>query len=354
MILLVASSLGDRPANAQPADGLASFAGASGWLNSPPLTPAQLRGKVVLVNFWEYTCINCLKTLPYLREWYKRYRDEGFVIVGVHSPEFHFSGETANVTQAARRLSVTWPIALDSDMTIWKRYHNQAWPGEYLFDQSGKLIETQLGEGNYQATEAKIQALLKTANPRLKLPPVMALLPQDSYAKPGAVCYLQTSEILVGPNRSDAIANMPKFLDPSRDTSYADTVHPHVNGKVYLQGFWRFSPEGQGQGVVSAGGNGYLALRYHAIQVVVVMKPERGSTRVVVTQDDKPVVRDDAGADIRYAPDGTSFVTVNAPRAYDIIMNHHFGTHELRLTPGGMGLGIYDIAFESCEVGADK
>ncbi|HEY1655693.1 MAG TPA: redoxin family protein [Candidatus Tumulicola sp.] len=350
----VIAALGSGAAlRAQPANGLASFAGASGWLNSPPLTPAQLRGKVVLVDFWEYTCINCLKTLPYLREWYKRYHDDGFTIVGVHSPEFHFSGETANVMAAAHRLGVTWPIALDDTITIWNRYHNQAWPGEYLFDQNGKLVETQLGEGNYQSTEAKIQALLKAANPQLKLPPVMALLPQDSYAKPGAVCYLQTPEILVGPDRSNAIANLPKFLDPTRDTSYADRTNPHVDGKVYLQGFWRFSPEGQGQGIVSAGGDGYLALRYHAIQVVAVMRPERG-TRVVVTQDGKPVAREDAGADIRYAPDGASFITVDTPRAYDIIMNRHFGTHELRLSPGGIGLGIYDIAFESCEVGADK
>jgi thiol-disulfide isomerase/thioredoxin len=347
----------DARAQQPPATGgILGFDGATGWINSPALTPAQLHGKVVLVDFWEYTCINCLRTLPYLREWYKRYRGDGFTIVGVHSPEFHFSGETANVTAAARRLGITWPIAVDGDMTIWNRYHNQAWPGEYLFDQNGKLVEKTMGEGGYQATEAKIQSLLKAGNPQLKhLPPVMALLPQDSYAKPGAVCYLQTPEILVGPNRSNAIADMPKYLNPTQDTHYADVDDTHVDGKVYLDGYWRFSPEGSGQGMVSAGGDGYLAMRYHAIQVVAVLKPENGKpVRVVVTQDGKPVAREDAGSDVHYDAGGSSFLTVDTPRAYGVIMNKHFGTHELRLKPGGGGLGIYDIAFESCEVGADK
>ena len=353
-MLVFAVSLSGAAA-AQQSDAIPSFSSATGWINGPPVTPAQLRGKVVLVDFWEYTCINCLRTLPYLREWYKRYRGDGFTIIGVHSPEFHFSGETANVTQATRRLGITWPVALDDDMTVWNRYHNTAWPGEYLFDQTGKLVEKRLGEGGYQETEAKIQSLLKAADPHLRLPPVMALLPQDSYDKPGAVCYLQTPEILVGPNRSDAIADMPKFLNPAEDVHFADVAPSHADGKVYLQGYWHFSPEGSGQGMVSAGGDGYLAMRYHAIQVVAVLKPERGSpVRVTVTQDGKPVARADAGADLHFDAAGTSFLTVDAPRAYDVITNKHFGTHELRLTPNGTGLGIYDIAFESCEVGADR
>src|SRR5580704_19554069 len=105
---------------AVPAERIASFDGGSGWINSTPLSPEQLRGKVVLVDFWEYTCINCLRTLPYLPEWYRRYHDRGLVIVGVHTPEFEFSGERANVAAAAKRLDVTWPIVLDDHFAIWK------------------------------------------------------------------------------------------------------------------------------------------------------------------------------------------------------------------------------------------
>ena len=136
---------------------LQSFDGGHGWINSTPVDPAQLRGKIVLVDFWEYTCLNCLRTMPYLREWYRRYHDDGFVIVGVHTPEFHFSGEHANVAAAVKRLNVDWPVVLDDSFAIWKRYGNTVWPHEYLYDRNGKLVESFEGEGGYQDTEARIQ-----------------------------------------------------------------------------------------------------------------------------------------------------------------------------------------------------
>lgn len=298
----------------------------------------------MLVDFWEYTCINCLRTLPYLREWYRRYHDKGLVIVGVHTPEFGFSGDRANVAAAARRLGVEWPIALDSNMTIWKRYGNNVWPHEYLYDQNGRLVESFSGEGGYPQTEARIQELLKSANPHLALPPVMALLPRDSYDKPGAVCYPQTPELLVGHQQ---VADASAFDNPAENSNYADSDPNHRDGAIYLQGFWHLTP----QAVVSGGGDGYAALRYHAIQLDAVMKPEGGgSIRVVVTQDGKPVARSDAGKDLRYDAQGQSYVLVDAPRAYDLIMNARFGQYELKLSPDGYGLGIYDFAFESCEI----
>jgi thiol-disulfide isomerase/thioredoxin len=165
-----------------PGDAMREFSGASAWLNvSGALTPSDLRGKVVLVDFWEYSCINCLRTLPYLSEWYKRYHTDGFVIVGVHTPEFGFTGEKKNVAEAAERLGVGWPIVLDDDYAIWKRYGINEWPTELLFDQNGALVESSAGEGGYQKTEATIQGLLRKANPSVTLPPVMALLPRDNY-----------------------------------------------------------------------------------------------------------------------------------------------------------------------------
>ncbi len=322
---------------------LESFDGAVGWLNSPPLSPADLRGKVVLVDFWEYTCINCLRTLPYLREWSRRYADKGLVIVGVHTPEFDFSGDQSNVEAAVKRLGVTWPVALDDHMTIWNRYGNAVWPHEYLFDQNGNLVEGFAGEGGYPQTETKIQALLKAGNPQLQLPHVMALLPQDSYDKPGAVCYPQTAELLVGRH---PVANVTAFNDPSTDTHYAYSAGSPKDGALYLDGFWHMTQEA----AVSGGSSGFAAIRYHAIQVVSVMKPERGGAiRVNVTQDGKPIAQQDAGKDIQYDGDG-SYVTVDAARAYDLITNSRFGEYELRLAPKAYGLGIYSFAFESCEV----
>jgi thiol-disulfide isomerase/thioredoxin len=332
------------PARAESADRILDFDGGSGWINSAPLTPDELRGKIVLVDFWEYTCINCLRTLPYLREWYRRYRDHGFVIVGVHAPEFDFSGKRPNVAAAAKRLGVTWPIVLDDAFTIWKRYGNSVWPHEYLYDQNGRLIESVIGEGGYPQTEERIQTLLRTADPHVALPAVMPLLPQDSYDKPGAVCYPHTPELLVG---RSPIADAPASANFAQDTDYSDTASSPQDGAIYLQGFWHLTKEA----AVSAESNAYLALRYHAIQLVVVMRPESGgSIRVDVTQDGKPVAKADSGKDLRYDERGRSYLTVDSARAYDVVMNARFGTHDVKLSPTGSGLGIYDFAFESCEV----
>lgn len=321
---------------------MASLDGATQWINSPALTPADLHGKVVLVDFWEYTCLNCLRTLPYLREWYKRYHDDGFVIVGVHTPEFSFSGEPTEVESATKRLDVAWPVAVDDNRAIWNHFGVNEWPTELLYDQSGHLVDVQLGEGNYPQTEAKIQGLLHAANPSLALPPVMALLPQDSYDKPGAVCYPHTQEVLVGRSR---IADAPTFGDPALDLAYHDTG-THRDGAVYLDGFWHVTQ----QAVMYGGGVGSFDMTYHAIDVTVVMTPGGKSSRVEVTQDGKPLAHDDAGSDVRYDASGTAYVDVDASRAYQIVENKNYGTHDLRLSPQGYGLGVYDLAFESCEV----
>ncbi len=340
---LLALTLGLAPASGT----IQNFDGNSGWLNSPPLDLKALHGKVVLVDFWEYTCVNCLRTLPYLRTWYQRYRDDGFVIVGVHTPEFGFSGQSANVEAAAKHLDVTWPIVLDSKDAIWNRYHNDGWPHEYLYDQNGKLVDSVSGEGEYPETEAKIQGLLKAANPQLTLPPVMALLPQDSYTRPGALCYLHTPELLIA---HEHIADATAFDNPARDSTYTDRDATHRDGAIYLQGVWRLTP----QAAVSNSLKGYVALRYHAIEVVGVLAPgaDGKSVRVDVTQDGLPVAKADAGSDIRYDADGTSYVTVDASRAYELVMNAKFGQHELRLSPEGYGVGVYSFAFEACEAPA--
>jgi thiol-disulfide isomerase/thioredoxin len=323
--------------------------GGTAWIGSSKLTAADLRGKVVLVDFWEYTCVNCLRTLPYLHAWYERYRNDGFIIIGVHVPEFNFSHDDKNVAAAVNRLGITWPVVLDDDYAIAKRYQFSEWPQELLFDQDGNLVETQRGEGNYQQTEAKIQQLLRAQNAKLALPPVMALLPQDSYNKPGAVCYLQTPETYAGPWHGTKIAGAPRLGDPSHDRLYADQSAAHEDGRIYLQGYWHVSP--RGEAMISGGGDGYAAIRYHAIQVVTVLTPDPGSsTRVDVTQDGKPVPKDDAGADVRYDTSGMSYITVDAPRAYDVIMNAKFGSHDLRLVPQRYGLGVYSFDFESCEI----
>jgi thiol-disulfide isomerase/thioredoxin len=134
--------------------------GGGAWLNSPPTSLAELRGKVVLVNFWTLGCINCKNTLPAVRGWWERYKDKGLVIIGVHTPEFAYEADLANVRDAAARLGVTWPVVQDNDMQIWRAYKNNYWPRFYLVDRQGDIIYDHIGEGGYDEMDRQIQAAL--------------------------------------------------------------------------------------------------------------------------------------------------------------------------------------------------
>jgi thiol-disulfide isomerase/thioredoxin len=136
------------------------FTGIEKWLNSEPLAMQQLRGKVVLVDFWTYTCINCIRTLPYVKSWHEKYKDQGLVIVGVHTPEYPFERSTDNVKTAIKRFGITYPVAQDNKYATWRAYSNKYWPAVYLINKKGQIVYTHFGEGSYQETEAKIRALL--------------------------------------------------------------------------------------------------------------------------------------------------------------------------------------------------
>ena len=153
-----------KPAMAKaalPVEGeLPSLAGAVQWLNSPPLTAEGLRGKVVLVDFWTYSCINCLRTLPYIRAWAEKYRGQGLVVIGVHAPEFAFEKDIDNVRQATKDLGVEYPVAIDNDYAIWRGFNNQYWPAHYFIDAQGRIRHHHFGEGEYDQSEKIIQQLL--------------------------------------------------------------------------------------------------------------------------------------------------------------------------------------------------
>ncbi|MDP4000824.1 MAG: redoxin domain-containing protein [bacterium] len=136
------------------------FTGISNWLNSEPLTMEELRGKIVLIDFWTYSCINCIRTLPYVTSWYEKYKDQGFVVIGVHTPEFAFEKETNNVQTAMNRHNINYPVAQDNDFGTWQAYSNHYWPAHYLVDQDGQVVFTHFGEGKYEETENTIRYLL--------------------------------------------------------------------------------------------------------------------------------------------------------------------------------------------------
>jgi cytochrome c biogenesis protein CcdA/thiol-disulfide isomerase/thioredoxin len=225
--------------------------GISAWINSPPLTMQQLRGKVVLVDFWTYSCINCLRTLPYLKSWDTRYRDKGLVILGVHSPEFAFEHNLGNVRAAVRRLGIRYPVALDNDFATWTAYKNQYWPADYLVDRKGRLRDVHFGEGDYARTEREIRMLLATS-----LPPALDQADRTPTE-------LRTPESYLGYTR---IGNYDgSTLHPDEPATYRFPSSLLRDSFAYA-GTWTV----EGQRIV-AGANARLRLRFLARSVHLVL-----------------------------------------------------------------------------------
>lgn len=348
LALAALAALGRAPLHAgelpEPGPTPPEFAAGLTWLNSPPLTVAGLKGKVFLVDFWEYTCVNCIRTLPYLKAWHERYNGKGLVIVGVHTPEFDFTKDLEAVRKGAKGFDLKYPIVNDADYKIWNSYGNRYWPAKFLFDSQGRLRYYHFGEGGYGDTEQAIQKLLREVNADVSLPTVME--PIRGEDKPGAVCYPVTPELYGGYLRG-VIGNADGFRKEEAAT-YKDPGK-YEDGSLYLEGVWHAGPEGLRHARAISEASDYVALRYHALEVNCVLKPEGGKPiRVVVTQDGKPVPAADRGADLRAAPSGETYLQVEEPKMYAIIKNAKFGAYDLKLACAEPGLGLYAFTFVSC------
>jgi thiol-disulfide isomerase/thioredoxin len=337
-----------RSSNAAEPQLLPPFDGGTAWFNSKPLSQNDLSNKVVLVDFFDYTSLSSLRTLPYLSEWYKRYADAGFVIVTIFSSDIGFAADSGNAAAAVQKLGITWPVVVDGKKAIGTRYGATYAPHMLLFDHNGFRIGSVVGETNYPNVETIVQQLLLATHPEQKFGPVMALLPKDNYDKPNAITYPRTGSIRLAQG-SHEIANPPAQLFGGENSDYTDTKPPHDDGRVYLQGRWLQ----RNDDLFFDGNSGYLALHYHAIEVASIMRPQRAPITVVVTQNGKPVDKADAGSDIQYDAGGQSYVVVDAARAYDLIVNKRWGSYDLRLYPRSSGLAVYGFDFETTQTGSD-
>lgn len=344
----------ERARGARPQDSMGIRAPAligepKDWLNTGGKPVRWRPGRVMLIDFWEYTCVNCIRTLPYLKAWHHRYAKEGLVIVGIHTPEFAFAKEHTNVAEAVKRFGLTYPILIDSDYRNWRAWQGEAgyWPRKFLVDHKGNVVYDHAGEGGYGETEAKIQLLLRKARPGIRLPRIMQ--PIRAEDKPGAVCYPVTHEMYAGARgyRQGQYGNIPLF-QPGRTAEY--TFHQaEEDGQFYLHGLWQTNPESLRHARETPGPTDFVAIKYHAISCNAVIRPERGvSFRLYVTQDDKPVARADAGEDIRYDEQGRSYVLVDKPRMYNLTKNRKFGQHVLKLSTPSSAFGLYSFTFSSC------
>src|SRR5258706_3074501 len=274
-----------RPAPARlPIEGnFPALGGATAWLNSPPLTPEGLRGKVVLADIWTYTCINWLRTLPYVRAWAAKYKDQGLVVIGVHSPEFPFEKDLENVRRSAKAMRVDYPIAVDSDMAVWRAFKNEYWPALYLIDAKGKIRYHQFGEGEYEKTEKVIQQLLAEAGSGGA---DRGLTPVDARGPEVAADWehLNSGENYVGYERTERFASRDGALSGGRRV-YAAPAALKVN-QWALVGDWTVE-----RGAVALNkAPGRIASRFHALALHLVMgPPDRGKpVRFRVLIDGKP------------------------------------------------------------------
>jgi cytochrome c biogenesis protein CcdA/thiol-disulfide isomerase/thioredoxin len=285
-----------------------SLDGAVGWLNSPPLTPQGLRGKVVLVDFWTYSCINCLRTLPYVTAWNVKYHDHGLVVIGVHSPEFAFERDPGNVAQAVKMLGITYPVALDSNLTIWQAFANEYWPAEYLIDANGNVRSQHFGEGDYAASETAIQKLLVEAgNANV---PGGTVNPQAGGAELAADnSDMASPETYVGYDRAQNFAS-PQALTPDIATQYTLPAAPALNDWG-LQGEWKDG----GQVAVLNAAPGQVLFRFHARDLHLVLGPAGDHpVRFRVLIDGAP-----PGADHGTDTDAQGIGTVRDVRLYQLV-----------------------------------
>lgn len=315
------------------------------WINSPPLTMKQLRGKVVMIDFWEYTCINCIRTFPENKTWLRRYQKDGFIIIGVHDPEFKDAHDIGNVRAAVKRFGLTYPIVVDDDYQIWNAYHSDVWPNRFLIDAKGRIRFHLEGEGHNRVFEQAIQFLLQEAHPGLSFPASDTLPPGHEAWDPG--CGATTPEMYIGDwYGRGVLANRYGYHDGK--THLYRLPKTIADGRAALAGRWKTNKNG----MIYAGQNGgpspagELEMRYHARQLYAVLHARPGKTqRVYILQDGQPLTAQNKGVDVRLDAQGRSYLEISALRMYYLVQNPRFGAHRIQLLPTASGLTVNSFTF---------
>jgi thiol-disulfide isomerase/thioredoxin len=312
------------------------FDGATGWLNSEPLTAEDMHGKIVLVDFWTYTCINWLRTLGYVRAWFEKYQSQGLVVVGVHTPEFRFEQEVENVREAAKDLSVEYPIALDSDYAVWHAFSNHYWPAVYIADGEGRIRHHQFGEGGYEECERIVQQLLREAG-RDSVGDDLVSVSDDGFEAQADWATLESPETYVGYQQGRNFASPGGVtVDEPRTYSVPDPLR--LNSWA-LSGDW--AVEGRASVLRRAGGR--IAFRFHARDVNLVLRSRTPETTVpfrVLLDGARP------GAAHGLDVDEEGHGTLIEPRLYQLVRQPGSITdHTFEITFLAAGVEAYVFTF---------
>jgi thiol-disulfide isomerase/thioredoxin len=303
---------GSRPAAPE-------FTGIDGWINSTPLTIAGLHGQVVLIDFWTFSCVNCVRTIPHLQQLDDTYRGKGLVIVGVHSPEFDFERMAGNVRAAVSRLGVSWPVAIDSEMATWNAWSNSYWPAEYLIDRQGRVAYVHFGEGDYQVTDGAVGALLG-----LKSGPTPAASPPSS---------TMTPELYAGSSRGK-LADGESYGPLGQAVDYGDKPAPQASDAIQVTGRWADYGE-----YLQAAGPARVRLNFQAHDVFVVTGSAAGTLTVTVNVDGTAVPTQLSGSALT-----ASQFTVTRQDLYQLVTNEGSGYHLIELSVPA-GFRLYTLTF---------
>ena len=313
-----------------------SLAGATGWLNSKALNLHDLRGKVVLIDFWTYTCINWRRTLPYISEWASKYKDRGLVVIGIHTPEFSFEHNLKNVTTEVGEMKIEYPVALDNDFNIWKSFDNNYWPALYLIDAKGKLRYQKFGEGDYDQSERIIQQLLNEASGKKVSQELVSVTP-DGYEVAADFENLQSPENYLGASRAQG------FVSPEREHINKETVFTLPKmirlNEWALSGSWTIQEEN----VLVKKEHGKLIYRFHARDVNLIMGPSAAGKSIkfrILIDGVSP------GAAHGVDTDSNGNGTMTEQRMYQLIRQQNpIVDHEFQIEFEEPGAELYDFTF---------
>jgi thiol-disulfide isomerase/thioredoxin len=314
------------------------FKGITSYINTNGTKLSDLKGKVVLVDFWTYSCINCIRTLPYLVDWNQKYSDKGLVIVGIHSPEFEFEKNIDNVKKAVERFGIKYPILLDNDHGTWNAYQNSYWPRKYLVDSEGYIRYDHIGEGGYAETENAIKSLLAERSNQQGLE--ISNLNQTKLIVSSAPSVdfnqIKTPELYFGYQYARAQLGNIQGFNPEKTVNYTipgSNLEPNV---IYLQGSWKNNPDS----MELVGPDGKITLVYSAKSINIVAG---GKGEVIVKEDGKDNQTNNTfkGNDV----DAGGRLTVDGQRLYNIADHTNYGNHQIEMDAKGPGFKIYTFTF---------
>lgn len=305
-----------------------NLVGTTAWINSPPLSITNLKGKVILIDFWTYSCINCIRSIPHINAWESAYGNNGLVIIGVHTPEFQFEHNYSNVYAAVQKFDIKYPVALDNDYSTWDAYGNQYWPAEYLIDKNGNVRYVSFGEGDYNQTELVIRALLRDANYTIQ--PNLTSVPLGVNFS-----LIGTPEIYLGYSTERAPIGNPGGFSSGTASNYSFTGKMQ-NNTVYFSGTWYSAPDG-----MIAVNNSKMFLVYDARNVYIVASGNESN--ITVRLDGKNLMAPYLGSDDRLVGN-EAMATINQSRLYNIVSAPSYGWHEVEID-ANKGFKVYTFTF---------